>query len=692
MSPSPIKRAQNLVRKARHAGPAWTARALWQRGQKKILGLPAFRASVDTHLRASKQDVRDAVNFNGCPNRDLAVRFVDKPIGRHFLDGARAVAAVVQDRFPDHVQRTIAIADDVGKLQFDLLGRSVSFHERVDWFWIPETNNRWPVAHVDSYEHAFYNRADRPGDIKYPWELNRHQYFLTLAKAYLYTQDPKYLRVLASFVDDWDQKNPFRTGINWYSALEIGIRLIAWTNTAALLRTVPNADRALIASLMYGAYQHARYLNHQLTTDWLVANNHLVGESSALFGFAAAFPEFHEAAKWRVRARRILAAALEQQIFADGVNHEQATGYHRFVLDFALYAHRLAALNNSPLPQRLMDRVAAMIRYEANAAPRDGFMPQVGDCDDGRGLWLSESAETLDYRGWLAYGAAHLGLADQLPRSDVTEEALWLGGAALANQPESHRALRSVAFGEGGHYVLRAGAEEDAYVFVRCGSFGLGGGGSSAHSHADLLAPIVKWRGRDLFVDAGTYGYMCATRDRDWHRSGEAHNTCLPVEVDQGEMLPLWNWHDVPSGQWLRFDAAPRKTELVGRLVNRAGVQLDRTLTLIADPLQFAFSDRLSHRGNSATVCRLHLAPDLAAEETEAGTIRITDGADFVVVLRYEGYVRAAVRTSWYSPRYGVRQRNACIELSTEANPAEGRVLVTDDTVRTTAGNSPAAR
>ena len=62
-------------------------------------------------------------------------------------------------------------------------------------------------------------------------------------------------------------------------------------------------------------------------------NNHLLAELTSLVLVSFAFPEFREAGKWRELGQKLLEEQALAQTFTDGVNKEQATGYHRFITE-----------------------------------------------------------------------------------------------------------------------------------------------------------------------------------------------------------------------------------------------------------------------------------------------------------------------------------------------------------------------
>src|SRR5690606_5515760 len=148
-------------------------------------------------------------------------------------------------------------------------------------------------------------------------------------------------------------------------------------------------------------------------------------------------------------------------------------------------------------------------------------------------------------------------------------------------------ARKSRLFPQGGQAILRAGdGSRGTCVHVRCGPFGLGEDGASAHSHADLLSPVIYWRGRPLTVDAGTYAYYCDTTERDRFRSTSMHNTLAPVGVNQAELVPLKDWMTVPTTRVAAWEARPEVTRLEAELDAPGRYCHRRGLVLETDPLR----------------------------------------------------------------------------------------------------------
>ena len=104
--------------------------------------------------------------------------------------------------------------------RFDLLGyRDLDYGADIDWHLDVVHGKRAPRQ---SWFKVKYLDFDQVGDSKITWELNRHQHFVTLAKAYWLTGNEKFVQEIFAQWKQWQQENPYPVGINWASSLEVG--------------------------------------------------------------------------------------------------------------------------------------------------------------------------------------------------------------------------------------------------------------------------------------------------------------------------------------------------------------------------------------------------------------------------------------------------------------------------------------
>jgi len=133
---------------------------------------------------------------------------------------APAVREQILSRWPNADAAAVR-ADRLLSGEHDLLGyRGLKIS---DWHSDPVHHRRAPLV---SWAEVPYLDPSI-GDHKIIWELNRHQYWLQLGRAYWLTGDSRYARAIVDQLESWLEANPPLTGINWASMLEIGLRTIS---------------------------------------------------------------------------------------------------------------------------------------------------------------------------------------------------------------------------------------------------------------------------------------------------------------------------------------------------------------------------------------------------------------------------------------------------------------------------------
>ncbi len=441
-----------------------------------------------------------------------------------FADTAKT-RAELEKRFGGRDKaHAVAHAERICDGRFDLLGlRDLSFGDPVDWHLEPVAGKRAPLAHWSEID---YLNPDLAGDKKITWELNRHQFFLTLGRAYWRTGDERYARKFVVYLNSWMDANPPKLGINWASSLEVAFRSIAWLWALYLFKDSPSLTPKLFSRALKFLYLNARHLETYLST-YFSPNTHLTGEALGLFYVGTLLPEMRDAARWRETGRRILIEQLERHILADGVYFEQASYYQRYTADFYTHLVALSRANGIEIENTLGEKLKALLEHLMFITRPDGTTPFIGDDDGGRLVMLDERPAN-DFRAALSTGAALFGREDfKHVAGDAAEETLWLLGPAglesfdrLEARPP---ARTSRAFHDGGYYVMRDGwTPESNYLLMDCGPHGADNCG---HAHADALSFDLAARGRTLLVDPGTYTYTGDAALRDYFRSTPAHNT-----------------------------------------------------------------------------------------------------------------------------------------------------------------------
>lgn len=575
-------------------------------------------------------------------------------------DSPSETAAILDRDCPEYLSALFAAADACCRNELCLLGKNFSLGQNIDWLKDPVTGWRWPLVYRRRVEQYLWSQPE--ADPILVWELNRHQHFITLGTAFWLTNDERYVDAFNSQVHSWIETNPVQHGVNWFVGLEVSLRLIAWTVAFQFFRSSPAFQQKTAVAFLKSIWQQADFLSKHLqtaTTPGVVPNNHIIAELTGLVLVASAFPEFGRAAAWRDTALQLLSQEAASQTHTDGVNKEQATGYHRFVADLLLLIVARTRRGALPPVADLEHTLERMLEYVLGTVTPAGAAPMWGDSSSTRALHLAHNKDVWDFRPLLSAGAALFARPDwKYVAGRFDEEAVWLLGTDGLNIWEQLEASppkwTSRDFPEAGLYVIRdAWATTTDVGYLRCGPFGLGGEMHCAHSHCDLLSFVLHVHGQPLLVDSGTYTYGDPWRDR--FRLTSAHNTVMIDGHDQAIPVGRFRWKYVPEAKCTDWNGERVRASLpcVGDVTFSRELAHPR-------PGVWELVDRFTGRNEHMMEWFFHFAPGLELDIHQEGHIvTVLQGGRSLLILNIpDGGVRLQVRDSWYSEQYGVKQRN----------------------------------
>jgi len=480
------------------------------------------------------------------------------------FDAKEQTVSEFRRRWPQAEQQIVAAADLVAEGTFNLLGfRELKLGHQIDWHLEPISGKRTPLRH---WSQLNYLDATLAGDKKVTWELNRHQYFLTLGRAYWLTGDERYAQVFASHITSWMDENPPKLGINWASSLEIAFRSISWLWALHFFAESPALSPDVVTRISKFFYLNASHLETYLST-YFSPNTHLTGEALGLFYIGLLLPEFKSAARWRDLGLEILLSQLPLHVQPDGVYFEQSTYYHRYTSDFYLHLAIMLQRNGLASPPELERKLKLLLDHLLYASRPDGTTPFLGDDDGGRLIFLDQRPQN-DFRSLLATGAVLFNRSDyKFVAGEAAEETLWLLGVEgvrtfdqIVSQPPVNQ---SVAFPDGGYYVMRDDWSSTAnYLLFDCGPHGTANCG---HAHADALAIELAAQGQTILVDPGTFTYTGDRQMRDWFRSSIAHNTVTIDRQSSSLAAGPFSWKTRTACEQLAWIDHQRFTYVSGR-------------------------------------------------------------------------------------------------------------------------------
>jgi hypothetical protein len=598
-----------------------------------------------------------------------------------FFKGAvsRLTMALLDKRIPGTRAQTIARADDICRGYFNILGfPSIEYGDPIDWHLDPVSGKRAPELHWSRIDALDFKQV---GDSKVIWELNRHQWAVTLGQAYRFTGDERYADTFVTYIKGWMLANPPGMGINWASSLEAALRMISWCWALFLFQGSKAISPMMFSEMLEWIRVHMRHIERYLSY-YFSPNTHLTGEALALFYVGVLFPELDGAARWRELGQSILLEQLDRQVRADGVYFEQSTCYQRYTVDIYLHYMILAERCGIAVPDSIRQSVQRMIDFLVAVSGLEGSVPQIGDADGGALLPLTQRTPA-DFRGLFATAAALFNRPDYAwAAGGVTPELFWLLGSdgrktfdTLSPMPPGNAPTR--VFADGGYVVMRSDWEPTAHrLILDVGP--LGCNISGGHGHADLLSIQCAAFGQPCLIDPGTYGYTSDEYWREHFRSSMAHNTVTVDGMSQAESAGPFKWHRRPGARlrrWLstaEFDLADADHDAYHRLPDPV---THRRRVLFSKPRYWMIIDemvaKLEHR---VDLCfQFAASTRLTLESDDWVTVRQKDGSGcYLLVLgatplqRQQFNGETGLAQGWASSDYGRREPAPALRYSSE--------------------------
>ncbi len=404
------------------------------------------------------------------------------------------------------------------------------------WFADPVTGKAWPGAQKYCFDIDVRSTGGEIGDIKFIWEINRLQFLHPLACAIAAEPREDLIARAFAILENWKTANPPFRGVNWFSGIELAMRMVTVCLLAAAIPPdlLDAGKRQIIRQL---AQAHAFWL-HRYPSRFSSANNHLVAEGLGLFLAGRFFPDLPHAAEYDKEGRAILESEAQNQIFPDGVGGEQSPTYQAFTMEMLAFAALIGDLSGAPLAALVKDRLRHGAAFLQALMDERGAVPQIGDDDEGRVIGAPPDREPRYVASVVAAIAGLLNESSLLPpgRDAHVRDAVF---AVPEGSGRAENGLRQ--FKEGGYSVARETiAGRDCVLTFDHGP--LGYLSLAAHGHSDALAVWLSVGDRPVIVDAGTFLYHSGGAMREKLRSSGAHNTLSIKGLSQSRPSAAFSW------------------------------------------------------------------------------------------------------------------------------------------------------
>lgn len=516
--------------------------------------------------------------------------------------------------------------DDSVSLEYPIFEKSIDVFKPIDWHLDVQSGKCFPR----SFSHKINIRSDEFGSAKHVWEVNRQLFLVHIASLYRKTSNRRYLDLVMYHLASWKNENPYLTGVNWYSNIEVNIRLINWYYCWNLLgiddlRKSDDKVREFVRDVWLPLIVDHAEFSYRHPSLYSSANNHLVAEYAGLFVAACKWDIPHRKSRLKY-AQKGLEREILLQNSSEGVNREEAAEYIQFIDDFFLIASIIGDESRHSFSEMYKERLHQMARYLNVMLDSHYNYPMYGDGDDGFLLRPDAGGRFNNFRSLLSSFAAYFKDSALKRTSSAWDEKCDLllgdsGRAVFDSLPSAGEALlqENHFFKESGHFFFRKKVgEKETYLHFDAAPLGFLS--IAAHGHADALSFILHVDGKPVLVDPGTFTYHTHKEWREYFVGTIAHNT---VRVD-GENQA----RQAGPTMWLNHYKANVLSETRDAVTathngySKKGISHVREVRYNRSEDEFLIIDTLTSAGKFTVEIPFHLHP-LAVVELHGNVARV---------------------------------------------------------------------
>ncbi|MFX1258127.1 MAG: alginate lyase family protein, partial [Promethearchaeota archaeon] len=458
-------------------------------------------------------------------------------------------------------------------------------------------------------------------------------------------------------------KNPPLYGINWYSALEISIRLITWIFALCFFEDSNEINNNSVFKKIFSSmFQHAYYLRYFYTKRKF---NHTVGELFGIYLFCRFFNELKPFKKWEKKFYSKFESQIFLQTRVDGVNIEQSINYHREVLEyFSLFYFINSRIKIKKKEKILIEKMYDFLLYIIK--PNTSF-PLIGDFDDGSILLLNHYIKN-PFMQLINFGTILFRREDlKFIVNKIYPSSILLTGIEGWKTFHSLKPKEPIKklkyFKSSGYISIRNNWNKKAnYLFYELARFGPS---KASHTHSGITNFIFSFQGKDIILDSGTFTYNKSLKERDYFRSSQAHNLLIINQRNQAKTIPWFGWKNIPH-IYRKIEKKNDSIRLVCSHDGYKGFITNRELITNKNLTYLKIIDTIFQKQTEVDKkiydidIYYHFNRDLTLKVNEN---KVIINKILILKISSEQNFIINIEKSFYSPQYGLKYENSMVKI-----------------------------
>lgn len=519
--------------------------------------------------------------------------------------------------------------------QTRVFGQLFPFNADKDWLKDPISGIEWSKSLYWSNASFIVNGLS---DVKFVLEINKLNDLVVFAKAYYYSKDERYIRLIEKYLNSWISCVPIEKSVANKIAMDFGFRIINLIHISLLCFDNDYFKDVIHPKITGIIKHHVSHLWKNLSSRWFKSgndNNHNIGEIVGLYIGQIWLKEFGikspYCSNYYVKKELGYLKDLTIKLVSNnGCYKEYSANYTKVVYDFYL--------------------MFELFRHALDFKRNFGWFDNSGYFDQ-----LSHYIKDISYHGQLPNFGDNDFAKVVIPFENTHNPVQYI--ETYNNQNNINPSNKYI---EDGQCLYKSSDINEVYLFCRGGEFAHFVEGAYVHAHNDLLAIILSCKGEPIFIDKGTLFYNSGIEIRKEFTSTKAHNTIQIEDIEMADYLPI-GYKNYPSSKLFEQVSKGNYFRFSGE-VSYKNIKHSRNILYDGKVIQISDNINKTTTDTQKGYLRYLLAENITPHISNNSILLHNKKGEHICTIEIEGIESINIIKTDYAPHYALRKETFLLE------------------------------